>query len=64
VGDITNEGVDVVGTLPRSISTPTDFAAYISTRAKDSAAARALLDYLTSPAAAEVYRAAKMEPER
>jgi molybdate transport system substrate-binding protein len=64
VGDIENAGVDVVGTLPRAISTPTDFAGYISTRAKDSTGAKALLDYLTSAAAADVYRASKMEPAR
>jgi molybdate transport system substrate-binding protein len=62
IGDIRNPGVDVAGPLPRNVSTPTDFSAFLSTRAKDSAAAKALLDFLASPNAAAVYKAAQMEP--
>jgi len=62
IGDIENPGLDVLGALPREASTPTDFVGFIATKAKDPAAARALLEYLSSPDAAAVYRAAKMEP--
>ena len=62
IGDIENPGLDVLGPLPREASTPTDFVGFISTKAKDPAAARALLEYLSSPDAAAVYRAARMEP--
>lgn len=63
ISDLSNPGLDVVGPLPRGASTPTDFVGFISSHAKDPAAAKALLDYLaTSPGAAEVYKEAGMEP--
>ena len=48
-------GIDIVGPLPREISTPTTLVGFVSTHAKDPAAAKALLAYLSSPAAAAVY---------
>ena len=42
------EQYDIVGVLPRSISTPVAVVGYISTHASDPAAAKALLDYLAS----------------
>jgi len=54
----------VVGPLPLEISTPTSLVGFVSSHAKDPAAARALLDYLSSPAAAAVYKAQKMQPGR
>jgi molybdate transport system substrate-binding protein len=57
-------GIDVVGPLPEQISPPTRLEGFISTHAKDPAAAKALLDFLSSPEAAAVYRAHKMEPGR
>lgn len=57
-------GIDIVGPLPKSISPPTVLVGFISSHAKDRKAAQALLDYLTSPEAAKVYKAQHMEPGR
>ena len=57
-------GVEPVGALPREISPPTTLVGFISAHAKDPAAAKALLDYLSSPAAAAAYKAQKMQPGR
>ena len=57
-------GIDIVGPLPRAISTPTSLVGFVSTHAKDPAGAKALLDYLSSPDAAPVYRAQGMQPGR
>lgn len=62
ISDMSNPGLDVAGPLPLEASTPTDFVGFVSTHAKDPKAAKALLDYLSSPDAAKVYRAAGMEP--
>lgn len=59
---ITEPGVEVVGPLPREISTPTSLVGFVSAQAKAPEAARALLRYLSSPEAAEIYRAAGMTP--
>ena len=61
---ITEPGVDVVGPLPREISTPTSLVGFVSAHAKTPDAARALLQYLSSPDAAAIYRAAGMQPGR
>ena len=55
-------GIDVVGPLPKDISPPTRLVGFVSTHAKNPAAAKALLDYLSSPAAAAVYKAQGMQP--
>jgi len=60
--DMNDPGVDVVGPLPRNVVTPTGFVGFVSTHAKDPAAAKALLDFLASPAAAPVYKAKGMSP--
>lgn len=57
-------GIDIVGPLPESISTPTRLVGFVSAHAKDPAAAQALLDYLSSPEAAAAYREQGMEPGR
>ena len=57
-------GITIVGMLPREISTPTGLVGFVSAHAKDPAAARALLDYLSGPEAAKVYRDTGMEPGR
>jgi molybdate transport system substrate-binding protein len=59
---ITEPGVEVVGPLPESISTPTRLSAFIGTKAKDPKAAKELLDYLSSADAAKVYRERGMVP--
>ncbi len=60
--EINDPGVEVVGPLPREISTPTALVGFLSTHAKARAAATALLDYLSSPDAAIAYRACAMQP--
>jgi molybdate transport system substrate-binding protein len=61
---ITEPGVEVVGPLPRDISTPTALVGFLSAHAKEPDAARALLSYLSSPQAHAVYRAKGMQPGR
>jgi molybdate transport system substrate-binding protein len=62
VSDMRNPGLDVVGPLPPDVATPVDVTGFISTHAKDAAACKALLDYLSSPNAAPIYKEARMEP--
>jgi molybdate transport system substrate-binding protein len=62
LSEMEEPGLDVVGPLPREISTPTTLVGFVSTHAKDATAAQALLDYLSSPAAAVAYKAQRMEP--
>ena len=64
LSEMGNPGVDPVGPLPREISTPTSLVGFVSAHAKDPAAAKALLDYLSSPEAAAVYEAHGMQPSR
>src|SRR5712671_7314352 len=64
LSDMRNPGLDVVGALPPEASTPVDITGFLSTTAKDPKAARALVDYLKSPAAAPVWREAKAFPVR
>ena len=59
---ITVPGVVLVGPLPRDISPPTGFVAFVSAQSKEPAAAQALVSYLASPAAAAVYEAKGMVP--
>jgi molybdate transport system substrate-binding protein len=62
VSEMDEPGIDIVGPLPKEISTPTTLVAFISSHAKDPATAKALLDYLSSPEAAAAYRAQHMQP--
>jgi molybdate transport system substrate-binding protein len=57
-------GIDLVGPLPAELQNTTsfDFMAGIGANAKESAAAKALILYLLSPAAARVIKAKGMEP--
>ena len=57
-------GIDIVGPLPREVSPPIVVIGFVSTHAKDPAAARQLLTFLSSPEAAAVYKAHKMQPGR
>jgi molybdate transport system substrate-binding protein len=56
------EGIDVVGPLPPDIQQITVFAAGLHARAKEPAAARALIRFLHAPAAAPIIRKKGMEP--
>jgi molybdate transport system substrate-binding protein len=62
LSEMSGAGIEVVGPLPREISAPTELVGFVSTHAHDPIAARALLDYLASPAATGVYRAQRMLP--
>jgi len=62
LSDMRNPGLDVVGALPPEAATPIDITGFLSTSAKDSKAAKALLDYLASHEAAPAYQAAKIFP--
>jgi molybdate transport system substrate-binding protein len=53
-------GIDIVGPLPRELQVMTVFSAGLSTSAKDAEAARALIKFLTSPAATAVMKAKGM----
>ena len=61
---ITEPGVEVVGPLPESISTPTRLSGFIGAHTKNEAAAKQLLQYLSSGDAAKVYRERGMVPGR
>jgi molybdate transport system substrate-binding protein len=62
--EINDPGVEVVGPLPRQISTPTALVGFISAHAKSPEAAKALLSYLSSSDAAVAYKACGMQPGR
>ena len=61
---ITEPGVEVVGRLPRDISTPTALVGFVSSHSREPEAAKALLRYLSSPEAAVVYKERGMQPGR
>jgi molybdate transport system substrate-binding protein len=55
-------GVEVVGPIPQALQKTTVVAAGIFSTAPEADAARALLDFLSTPAAAEVIKAKGLEP--
>jgi molybdate transport system substrate-binding protein len=59
---LTEPGVEAVGSLPAAISTPTSLVAFVSSHAGNATAARALVKYLSSPAAAAIYKKVGMQP--
>ena len=59
---LTEPGVEAVGILPASICPPTSLVAFVSAHAKNADAARALVRYLSSPAAAGTYVKVGMQP--
>mgnify|MGYP001255325429 FL=1 len=64
LSEIHDPGVEVVGVLPREVSTPTALVGFISAKAKSPAAAKALLMYLSSPEVADVYKSLGMQAGR
>ena len=56
------QGVDLVGPLPAELQATTVSSAGTFADAKQPDAARALLDFLTTPAAARVFKAKGLEP--
>ncbi|HXV09271.1 MAG TPA: substrate-binding domain-containing protein [Burkholderiales bacterium] len=55
-------GIDIVGPLPRDIQQITAFSAGLHVAAREADAAKALVRFLTAPAAAPVIRKKGMEP--
>jgi molybdate transport system substrate-binding protein len=55
-------GIDLVGPLPKEIQQTTVSSAGIFAGSREPAAAKALLDFLTAPAALQVFKANGMEP--
>ena len=55
------KGVTVIGPLPEAIQTYTVYDGVIGASASDPAAARALLEFLASPEAADKLKAAGVE---
>lgn len=56
------KGVQFVGTIPQELQTWIGFAGGVGTKAREPEAARALLQFMTAPAAAAVLRKAGVEP--
>ena len=62
--EIDDPGADVVGQLPRDISTPTALVGFVSSHAKAPAVAGAFLSFISGPEAAAHYKACGMLPGR
>ncbi len=62
--EINEPGVELVGPLPKDISTPTALVGFVSSHAKSPEAAKAVLSYLASADAAAAYKACAMTPGR
>ncbi|HEX4134779.1 MAG TPA: molybdate ABC transporter substrate-binding protein [Bryobacteraceae bacterium] len=64
VSEMGDPGIDVVGPLSANVIAPTTLVGFVSAHAKNTKAAQALLDYLSSPEAAPAYKAQRMTPGR
>jgi molybdate transport system substrate-binding protein len=62
ISEMEDPGIDIVGPLPASISPPTQLVGFVSAHSQHADVAKALLKFLSGPAAAEVYRSERMEP--
>jgi molybdate transport system substrate-binding protein len=62
LSEMEEPGITVVGALPKSVATPTRLVGFVSAHAKNPAAAKALLAYLSSPEAAAGYKSQRMTP--
>jgi len=60
--EINDPGVDIIGPLPSAVSTPYPMVGVIGAHAKNPSMAKALLDYLSTPAAKAVYKSKGMIP--
>jgi len=61
VSEMNEPGIDVVGPLPKEISTPTTLVGFVSAHAKNLSAAKQLLDFVSSGKATAAYHAERME---
>lgn len=59
---LTNPGVEVIGMLPGDLQQITIYSAGITTSAKQADAARALIQALTAPSAAPIWKAKGLDP--
>jgi molybdate transport system substrate-binding protein len=57
-------GVELVGPVPAELQSYVNFAAGVATNARDAEAAKALVQFLTSPAALPILKAKGMEPRK
>jgi molybdate transport system substrate-binding protein len=64
ISEMDDPGIDVVGPLPREVLPWTPLVGFVSAHAKNPQAAKALLQYLSSPEAAAIYKSAGMQPEK
>src|SRR5690349_9577465 len=64
LSEIHDPGVEIVGPLPREISTPTALVGFVSAHARSPEAAKSLLSYLSSPAVAGIHKSRGMLPGR
>jgi molybdate transport system substrate-binding protein len=64
LSELNEPDLDIVGPLPPEIAKVTSLVGFVSTHAKDPATAKAFLEYISSPQAAAVYKAEKMQPGR
>jgi molybdate transport system substrate-binding protein len=55
-------GVELLGPLPTELQSYTGVTAGVATHAQEAAGAKALIEFLTAPAALKVYKAKAMEP--
>ena len=55
-------GVDLAGPLPAELQSHTPFSSGVAASSKNAAAAKALVDYVTSPSARAVFKAKGQEP--
>jgi molybdate transport system substrate-binding protein len=62
ISEMNDPGIDIVGPLPREVLPWTPLVGFVSAHAKNPEAGKALLQYLSSPEAAAVYRALGMQP--
>jgi molybdate transport system substrate-binding protein len=62
LSEIDDPGVNIIGPLPQNISTPVRLVAFVHTKAKDAAAAKAFVQYLSGAEAAAVYKSLRMIP--
>jgi molybdate transport system substrate-binding protein len=60
---MSNPGVEVIGMLPAELQQITIYSAGVTTSAREPAAANALIEALTAPSAAAIYKAKGLDPE-
>ena len=59
---MSNPDVEVIGMLPAELQQITIYSAGVTTSAKEAEAARALIQALTAPSAAPIYKAKGLDP--